>query len=240
MVLSIVTLKIYFVYWCYKTWRDYSKHIQQKNSAGVIRAHHANGSAPNGGTPNGSASNGSAGFQPALERAHDGVSDDSIGIESGFAEPSPTKELGFFEALAPQHLASFENMSPHLRMLGMLVPYVNDYLFFTLLLGIAKRHPNSKNVIAKHPLLWSVFLSLFAFALFPLSWLPGALYLLFLLSAIPIFWAQAVVNEYWDKEERGQTLIVRQAFTGKEIVVTIAGALYLGFVITGFIIGANK
>jgi hypothetical protein len=228
--LSIVTLKIYFVYWCYKTWRDYSKHIQQKSTAISTTASIANASTANG----------SAGFQPASEKVNEDVSVDAIGIESGFAEPSAVKELGFFEALAPRHLSSFENMSPHLRMLGMLVPYVNDYLFFTLLLGIAKRHPNSKNVIAKHPLLWSVFLSLFAFALFPLSWLPGALYLLFLLSAIPIFWAQSVVNEYWDKEERGQTFIVRQAFTGKEIVVTIAGALYLGFVITGFIIGANK
>lgn len=188
----------------------------------------------------GRASNGSAGLEPASEKVNEDAAVNSIGIESGFAEPTSTRQLGFFEALAPGHLSSFENMSPHLRMLGMLAPYVNDYLFFTLLLGIAKRHPNSENVIAKHPVLWSVFLSFFAFALFLLCLLPGAFYLLFLLSAIPVFWAQSVVNEYWDQEERGQTLIVRQAFTGKEIVVTIAGALCLGFIVTGFIIGANK
>lgn len=221
VVLSIVTLKIYFVYWCYKTWRDYSAHIKEAETS--------KNPAPDAlNSPD--SLNKQAGLDP------DGQ---AIGIESGFATPA-TKEIGFVEALSPKHLSSFENMSPHLRMVCALIPYVQDYLFFTLLMGIAKRHPDPSNVIAKHPLLWSFFLTFFAFALTLLVLLPGAWYLLFLLSSIPMYWAQSVVNEYWEREERNQSLILRQAFTGKEIFVTIVGALYLGFVVSGFILVPNK
>ncbi|MBX9572917.1 MAG: DUF4234 domain-containing protein [Candidatus Obscuribacterales bacterium] len=218
IVLSIVTLKIYFVYWCYKTWRDYSKHIAQKNSAKL--------------DPETAA-------LPATEISNNETNGDAIGIESGFATPA-TKEMGFIEALSPKHLSSFENMSPHIRMICALAPYVQDYLFFTLLYGVAKRHPDPNNVIAKNAFLWSFFLTMFAFSVSLLVFLPGIWYLLFLLSSIPTFWAQAVINEYWDNEERNQSLIVRQAFTGKEIFVTISGALVLGFLVSGILLGADK
>lgn len=205
---------MYLVYWCYKTWRDYSKHIQEK----------------------GEDSPDDADTTPGVVTVS---ASGQFSTDESQAAPAQN-DLGFFEALSPKHLSSFENMSPHLRGLCALIPYVQDYLLFTILLGVAKRHPDRENVIAKHPILWALFLTLFTISLSLLMFLQGAWYFLFLLSTIPLLWAQAVVNDYWDREEQSQSLIVRTAFTGKELCVTIAGALCVGFLVAGFVLQPNQ
>lgn len=123
-------------------------------------------------------------------------------------------------------------------MIVMLVPYVSDYLFFTLLLGIAQNNPERR--CARNPVLWALGMTLLGAVMAYLAFLPGAWYFLFLLATIPSLFAQNEVNAYWDKVEQGENLIVRKAFSGKEIFATLAGALVVGFLISSFILIPNK
>ena len=209
VVLSIATMKVYFIYWCYKTWRDYSRQYSPVEEAERhLRAQIAANVAEQSGVENGSLS-----IEPAE---------------------------GLLDKLQPGHLASFKDTSAPLRGLCMLIPYVNDYLFAIFIYGISKLHPDLISSVFKHPMMWTLALGSVSFGFALLAFLPGAWYLLYLLSAIPMIIIQVWVNKHWDEQERGQTLIVRHAFSGKELFAIIAGALCLGFIIASFILGANK
>lgn len=154
--------------------------------------------------------------------------------------PVEVEPEGFFAALSPQHLASFKNASPFLRSVCMFIPYVSNYLFATIMFGIAKKHPDKNSTASKHPIFWAITLTLLSFSLSMLSMLDGAWFLLHILSVIPMVIAQTWVNRFWDEQERGKNLIVRQAFSFKETIAIIAGALYLGFVVASFMLKVSK
>lgn len=209
LVLTVLTLKMYFIYWCYKNWRDLSRDVacrtrQLEDSAGSLDAI---------ATPAAEASNTS----PAMvEQQEDLVA-----------------------KLLPAHLSSFKDTSPILRAIGVVVPYLNNYLFFTLALGIAKLSPNKRSMVASHPVICSLLILSAWITLSLLAFLPGALYFTFLLCVVPVAIVQHWLNKYWDAvEEKG--LLTRHGFTFGEMVVIIAGALALGYLVSSFIMGSAR
>ena len=148
----------------------------------------------------------------------------------------PEKESVFYR-FSPGHLASFRQCSPLLRTVCSFIPYVNNYLFLTLALGIARLHPDKQALVARQPLVCAALLVFASITLSLLSFLPGAWYLLFLLAVLPAAVAQHWLNNYWDTVEP-EGLLYRTAFTLKELVVIVVGALFLGFIVAGFIMGA--
>lgn len=194
LVLSMSTFKLYFIYWCYKNWRDLANHVTAKT------AEHLTAKA---------------------------------------ADRQEEKSLGLTESLSPKHLSTFENASPMLRTLGVLIPYVNNYLYLTLVMGIAKLYPSPATFIATKPFLTALLIVLLSIALDLLAFLGGAWYLLFLLSAIPMALVQHWLNKYWDSiEPKG--LLTRHGFSALELVAIIIGSLSMGFIVSSFMLGANK
>ncbi|MBY0358375.1 MAG: hypothetical protein K2W82_10275 [Candidatus Obscuribacterales bacterium] len=183
IVLSIATFKLYFIYWCYKNWRDLSAHNvpQQTNKP-----------------------------------------------------PS-----GFIESLSPQHLSSFQDVSPMLRTLGVLIPYVNNYLYLTLALGIARLLPDASSWPSKHPLAAACFIVGASIAFDLLAFLGGAWYLLSFISVIPLAIVQHWLNKYWDaREPKG--LLTRHGFTAWEIGAIVTGSVLLGFIAVGFALNLKR
>ncbi len=149
--------------------------------------------------------------------------------------------ISLFEKILPAHLSSFKNASPHLRGLLCFVPYLNNYLFFTLALGIARLDPDKKSFAATHPYLSALAMVLLLSGLSMLSLLPEllhlpqAFYLLFFLFVIPLALVQNCLNRFWDSvEEPG--LLTRHGFSLKELLSIILGGLYLGYVVSGFLL----
>lgn len=139
----------------------------------------------------------------------------------------------------PDQLASFRNASPMLRTVGMLFPVINDYLYFTQILGIARLHPDKQSQAAKAPMFWALSLSFMSILLCLLAFLPGALYFLFLLSVIPTAIAQHWLNAYWDsQEEKG--LLTRHGFSLGELFGIVVGGLLIGFIGCSFLFNINK
>lgn len=149
-----------------------------------------------------------------------------------------TQPEGLLTRLGPDHMASFKDCSPLLRTIWMFVPYVNNYLLLTLALGIARIHPNKQSLVARHPLACSTAVVFATISLSFLSVLPGAWYLLFVLSVLPAAVMQQWLNDYW-KSVEPVGLLYRTAFTLKELVVLAAGALFTGYIIVGFMMGAH-
>lgn len=216
-------IKLYQIYWCYKTWRDYSNWQNQQDL--LARAQALGVDSHSLAALNG-------------KDLNDGSS--SSNEDGNKTVPSELEPEGFFTALSPQHLASFKNASPFLRSVCLFIPYVSNYLFATILMGIAKKHPDKNSTVSKHPIFWAITLTILSYALSMLSMLDGAWFLLHILSVIPMVIAQTWVNRFWDEQERGKNLIVRQAFSFKETIAIIAGALYLGFVVASFILKVGK
>jgi hypothetical protein len=185
VVLGVTTLTLYWVYWCYKNWRDLSKHLASQN-----------------------------------------------------ADPQETKLQPALK-IAPGELADFKHVSPLLRMVGMLFPYINNYLFFTLVLGIAKIYPDKDSFIAKRPGLSAVSIAIVTFALSNLVRLPDPFCMLFLLGVAPTAIAQHWLNRYWQSVE-APGLLVRHGFSLMELISIIVGALILGFIGAAFMLGIAK
>ncbi|MBX9686065.1 MAG: hypothetical protein K2X27_05155 [Candidatus Obscuribacterales bacterium] len=150
------------------------------------------------------------------------------------AEPASSETL--LEKLLPEHLASFKDCSPFLRTVVILFPYLNNYLLFTLALGIARLVPDKNSLLSRHPYLCSFALVATWIAFSLSAFLPNAYYLIFLLGVLPLALLQHWLNSYWDSvEENG--LLTRHAFSFKELSSIIVGALALGYIVTSFFLG---
>ncbi len=206
LILAMLTFKLYLVYWAFKNWRDLAEH----------KAKHAR------------ANTDSHKIDVAVELSRERLPDDNTQLAPA------TQKMSLLESISPKHLESFEDVSPHIRAVFWLIPYANDYLFFTLACGIAKLQEKA-DFSGKHPVVWSLTLTAAAFLLSYLSFLDGPLYLLFLLSAIPAAFVQHALNKYWDAVEK-PGLLTRHGFSGRELVAIIAGALYLGYIVCAFIL----
>ena len=132
-------------------------------------------------------------------------------------------------------MSSFKDASPHIRALVTMIPYVNNYMLFTLSLGVCKLFPDKKSFVATHPGLTSLLIVGTSFTLSYLALMPKALYFFFFLSVIPVAVVQQLVNKYWDSVEK-PGLLVRHAFTLKELAIIILGALALAYVVLSMVL----
>ena len=214
LLLTVVTFKLYFIYWCYKNWRDLSRLIdadKAQTAEGPFRGE-------------------------AMPRPLHNTQADTD--KDATAELSKASNDDLISKLLPDHLASFKDASPFLRAFGVMIPYLNAYLFFTLTLGIA-RLQSAKSFAGDHPIICSTLIVFAWITLSMLSVLPGAYFFLFSLCAIPLAFVQHWVNKFIDtKEEKG--LLMRHGFTGGEMVVVIVGALWFGYLVSAFIMGSAK
>ena len=214
-ILGAVTFKLYLVYWGYKNWRDLAAQVVE-DSARFSPENLTKSSAD------------------TVHASTAALGEDSVRIDT---RETPALE-GFLSRLAPEHMASFRDCSPMLRTIWMFVPYVNNYLLLTLALGIARIHPDKASLVARQPVLCAAVAVFATITLSMLSILPGAWYLLFLLSVLPAAVMQSWLNSYW-KAVEPDGLLYRAAFTLKELVVVAAGALFLGYIVVGFLMGAH-
>lgn len=136
------------------------------------------------------------------------------------------------------NLEQFADISPLLRTIGLLVPIFDIYIAVTLIKGIAELNPKDNAFSRRHPLVASGLVMGFVIALVYLQTLPGILYLLSFTAAIPLAIVQSWLNNYWKSVELPD-LIVRQAFTGKELIAVIVGGLLLGLILAGTMCGVT-
>lgn len=135
-------------------------------------------------------------------------------------------------------LRPFFDISPVLRTFGLFVPFFNIYMAVTLVKGIAELNPSENAYCRKHPLISSGLIVGAIIALLYLQALPGVLYMLSFTVGIPLAIAQSWLNYYWKSVETDD-LIVRQVFTGKELIVVILGALLIGLNLAGTMCGVT-
>ncbi len=129
--------------------------------------------------------------------------------------------------------AKYAEISPLLRTIGLFVPILHVWLSFNLFSGIAKLYPNKTSTVSQKPNWSAALLVLAMIGFIYLTKLPGAWYFLSLGACIPLAVAQSWLNAYWQSLETKEILI-RQAFTGKELVAIICGSLLLGLIAASF------
>lgn len=229
LVLGMLTFKIYLVYWVYKNWRDLAEQQTKNAYAGKSLT-----------TVEALGVSSSTEKQNLAQTSDNKISDNNISDNIGADGPPQelTQNKSLLESISPKHLESFKDCSPHIRAVLWLIPYVNDYLFFTLACGIA-RLQNGTSFVAKHPISWALTMTAASFLLSYLVFLKDAYYLLFLLSVVPAAFVQHELNKYWDSVEK-PGLLTRHGFSGKELVGLIAGALYIGFILCSFLLLPSK
>ncbi len=243
IVLSILTFKMYFIYWCYKTWRDFSKHIDETNHNATSHQE-ANASRHSDA---GAGQNKVSATEPghikdlswtanAEELLH---SPDSAILKEDKTPAQVEHSPSLLESLSPKHLSSFRHASPMLRAIFAAVPYIQHYMLYTIALGTANLQPKGSSVVASHPVLCAVAVTAAWITLSCLSMLPEPLYLTSFLCLIPLAIIQHWINRYWDSVET-PGLIMRHGFTFKELITIIVGALLLGFLGSSLIIKAGK
>lgn len=221
IVLGVFTFKLYLIYWCYKNWRDLG--AERRKSQPAL-------SEPNLETAGVLDKDESAFAKAAGAKADSGP---DSGPET---RPAAGKEDSLIERCLPEHLSSFKDTSPMLRAILTVVPYLQNYMYFTLIMGIARLNPNKDSFVFKHPLISAFALVFISISCSYLAFLPKAYYLLFLLGVIPMAIAQHWLNQYFDEKEK-KGLLMRHGFTVAEMVCIIAGGLYLGFLGAAFMMG---
>jgi len=135
-------------------------------------------------------------------------------------------------------LEQFADTSPMLRTLGLIVPIFNIYMAVSLMKAIAELNPSENSYTRKHPLIASGLVMGSIIGLLCLYKLPGAFFMLSFSAAIPLSIVQLWLNKYWRSVE-SKDLLVRQAFTGKELIVVILGGLLLGLDCVGIMCGVT-
>lgn len=142
------------------------------------------------------------------------------------------------ERVANAKLEPFSDISPLLRTIGLAIPFFNIYMAVTQIKGIAELNPSEKSYSKQHPLIASGLVVGFLIGILFLYRLPGILYMLCFAAGVPLAFAQSWLNNYWRSIEPAE-LIVRQAFTGKELIAVILGSLLLGLNLAGNMIGVT-
>jgi hypothetical protein len=143
-------------------------------------------------------------------------------------------------------LKPFKNISPMLRSIGLLAPVATVwltpiliYLMMMQLKGIATLVPDRQAFPRRHPIISSSILMASLVILVSLAGsLNGPWMLLSFLVGVPLGFAQHWLNAYYSAvEEPG--LIVRHAFSVKELAAIIIGGMLFGLVVTGFFLHAK-
>lgn len=141
--------------------------------------------------------------------------------------------------LGPKRLASFQHVSPGLRTVVMFIPYANDYLFFTLALGIAQRVPNLQSFPCQHPMLCAVGLSMVHFLAAFFAFFPEPWVMLYVLAALPAALLQHWLNKFWAAVHPDKKLM-RHGFNFGEIIAIVLGSLLWGLIVVGFSLPIKK
>lgn len=154
-------------------------------------------------------------------------------------------------------VSRFAAISPPLRTLGLLLPLVNFlfgiilpralvltigivfsilalYFAVTLIYGIASLHPNAASFPRRRAPLATGLIILGLLGFTSLAKLPDPFWLWSFGCCIPLAIVQSWLNAYWQSVEDTE-LVVRQAFTIKEILAIIVGSLLLGLVVVNLL-----
>ncbi|MBX9879185.1 MAG: DUF4234 domain-containing protein [Candidatus Obscuribacterales bacterium] len=135
-------------------------------------------------------------------------------------------------------LEPFFDISPLLRTMGLFVPFLNIYFAVAQVKSIAELNPSEKSYSKQHPLIASGLVMGLLIGILFLQRLPGILYMLCFAAGVPLAFVQSWLNNYWRSVESPE-LIVRQTFTGKELIAVILGGLLIGLNLAGNMIGVT-
>lgn len=128
-------------------------------------------------------------------------------------------------------LESIKTNKPLLWTALLAFPGIQMYAaarFFAKLVSIAA----PPGFFKTHRWLSGILLTAAMVGLLCFAELKGAPYLLFLTAALPLAFAQSILNGFWKRVEP-DGLLVRHAFTPGELFALIIGSLGLGLVVTG-------
>lgn len=135
-------------------------------------------------------------------------------------------------------LKPFKDISPMLRTISLFVPGLNVYFYITQFLGIAQLIPDANSFPRRHPLLAAGLIIGSFISLTALFSFRPPIFFLGLLAAIPFAVVQHWLNTYWDKVEPNNVMM-RHAFSVKELIVIILGGLLLGLNVVGTMLGVK-
>jgi hypothetical protein len=128
------------------------------------------------------------------------------------------------QGLEEPKLDQFRKISPMLRTIGIFIPIWHLWLAFHLFSGIAKLYPESNTLPSRHPNYTAAAVLALVFAVLQLGHLPEPYHVLAFTAAVPLAIVQGWLNDYWKSIEPAD-LIVRHAFTGKELIALVAGSV---------------
>ncbi len=249
--LCILTCFAYVFYWFYKTWRDL-----QSAAAGK-----AEGSQDPRAMPAATSSAIAAAGEvegPQDPRAMPAATSSAIAGAGEVEGPQASQTMPTAGGVT---LERFRDISPPLRTLGLILPLINFlfgiilppalvtglgllfsalalFLAVTLIDGIASIHPDSNSFPKRHPHLATALLMTSLVGSMALTRLPDPYWLLSLAGSIPLAVAQYWLNTYW-KSVEPEGLLVRHAFSVKELLAIILGSLLLGLIGAGMMIGVH-
>jgi hypothetical protein len=135
-------------------------------------------------------------------------------------------------------LQIFSRVSPGLRGIGMMVPILQIYLAATLTIGISNLLPDENSFPRRNPLGATLLIAGAFVGSLSLGYLPQAWMFFATVAMIPIAVLQHWLNKYWLSVE-SEDLLVRHGFNLWEMLTIIVGAMLMGFVIAGFMIGVK-
>ena len=204
-VLGIFSFGLYLIYWFYKTWRDL------KHRALIIVS------------PN-----------PDKAETCPEASEEEKRVLEGYANVRPwLRSMAFFLPLflSPLLYTPLNPVADTALKYGW--PILMVFLFANLFKDIASLIPDSDSWAGTNPIQAGFALGLAVPFCLNLSGANGAAYLLYLLVVIPIGLAQNWLNQYWEKTEKDtqELKALRTAFSFKETLVIILGALWMGLVL---------
>lgn len=241
-VLGLFSFGLYLVYWFYKTWRDLRNRALGLSSKDSQTPEAENPESRPGDSDSDVKKKKTKKARATTVQAEETETDSSNKIDrekekrtlAGYQNCRPwLRTMAFFlpVILAP---LSFTPLSAGAEMvLKFGWPILMVFLFANLFKDLASLIPDSKSWAGTNPIQAGFVLGLAVPFCLNLSGANGAAYLLYLLVVIPVGTAQNWINQYWEQLEieSGETRALRTAFSFKETLVIILGALWMGLVI---------
>ena len=121
---------------------------------------------------------------------------------------------------------------PYFSTLLFFIPVANLIIAMEFFAAVGELLPDKNSFWFKHNMLCAFGLALAFGALLLLGLLPEPYHLFYLLSALPLSFAQSNLNAFWKQEEGGEQLM-RSAFNPIELIVIFFGAGLLGLITVG-------
>lgn len=203
VTLGIFSFGIYLSYWFYKTWRDLRSRAREL-------------------------------VEEQKEAASGPISEEE-GILKNYANSRPwLKSMIFFAPLILSPIGYTPLRQGTDMFLKFGWPVILVIMFASLFKDLASLIPNKDSWAKANPSQAGFALAMTILIFLGLCGAREGAYLLYLLVVIPVAIAQNWLNQYWESVEEknlGQEFAMRTAFSFKETLVIILGALWLGLVI---------